>query len=485
MQPVPVPSTDQAAEALWVEGELVRALMRTARNTQLAGFMLIPLFLAVLWADAPPAGLVAWALAANGVAVLRFLAIGSYTREVLQAGPAEHVAFFARYRRIWVVSAFVWASSVLLFFDRVPLADQFVCWLLLAGLGMFAINSLSSHLATMRAYLNVLALTALALMLWRVVFELGLKGPAYHWWLVTLLLVFWQVLREAGRRLHETHRKNFELQYRNRQLIESLTRQTQAALDAVEIKNRFLASAAHDLRQPVHALGLYADWLGNEPELVHDIAPKIVESTQAVNALFDSLFDLVRLDSGKIRLNVEEVALDKLLHDLELQYRPLAQAKKLQFRMRHLRGQAVSDPILLQRVVGNLISNAVKYTQRGGVLVAARRGPKGLRIEVWDTGVGIAPAHQRDIFREFFKVPSHAGTDDGFGLGLHIVARLTHILGHPLELVSRPGRGTVFRLLLEPTDPQAAAERAAASVAGISSSGGRGSVRSESSVSGS
>ena len=97
-----------------------------------------------------------------------------------------------------------------------------------------------------------------------------------------------------------THRKNFELQFRNNQLIESLTRQTQAALDAVEIKNRFLASAAHDIRQPVHALSLYADWLGSEPELVHEIAPKIVESTKAVNALFDSLFDLVRLDSGKV-----------------------------------------------------------------------------------------------------------------------------------------------------------------------------------------
>jgi signal transduction histidine kinase len=139
--------------------------------------------------------------------------------------------------------------------------------------------------------------------------------------------VFWQVLRQAGQRQHVTLRKNYELQYRNNQLIESLTRQTQAALDAVEIKNRFLASAAHDIRQPVHALGLYADWLGNEPELVHELAPKIVESTKAVNSLFDSLFDLARLDSGKIRLAVETLRLDKLLHDLELQYRPLARPR--------------------------------------------------------------------------------------------------------------------------------------------------------------
>ena len=282
---------------------------------------------------------------------------------------------------------------------------------------------------------------------------------------MALLLVFWQALLQAGRRLHMTHRTNFELQYRNNQLIESLTRQTQAALDAVDIKNRFLASAAHDIRQPVHALGLYADWLSSEPELVHEIAPKIVESTKAVNALFDSLFDLARLDSGKVRLRVGQVHLPKLLRDLELQYRPLADAKGLSLRMRVLPATVVSDPILLQRIVGNLISNAIRYTNRGGILVANRGTRDGHRIEIWDTGVGIAPEHQQEIFREFYKIPSHGGTEEGFGLGLSIVERLSHILGHPLSLLSRPGRGSVFRLQLLPTNPQQAGERATSTVA--------------------
>jgi signal transduction histidine kinase len=97
--------------------------------------------------------------------------------------------------------------------------------------------------------------------------------------------------------------------------------------------------------------------------------------------------------------------------------------------------------------------------------LAARSRGGSRCIEVWDTGLGIAPVHQREIFREFYKVPSHAGTEDGFGLGLYIVARLAAILGHPLSLASRPGRGTVFRLMLAPTDVQEAADRAAASVA--------------------
>ena len=96
---------------------------------------------------------------------------------------------------------------------------------------------------------------------------------------------------------------------------------------------------------------------------------------------------------------------------------------------------------------------------------SSRHARDGQRLEIWDTGVGIAPVHQREIFREFYKVPSHPGTEDGFGLGLYIVGRLTHILGHPLSLQSRVGRGTVFRLALHPTDPRAAADRAVASIA--------------------
>ncbi len=469
MKPHVPTAAGNPAEAEWVETELVRSLLRTARTTQLVGIVLIPIFVGILWHERPWPVLGLWVLAALAIAAARFAILQQYVSQVIAGGAAEHRAFLDRYRILWPVSALVWGLSTGLFFDRAPLAEQFICWLMIAGLAMFSINSLSSHLGTLRTYLDTLALSALAVILWRIGVDLRFRGPYYQYWIIVLLLVFWQVLRQAGKRLHMTHRKNFELQYRNNQLIESLTRQTQAALDAVEIKNRFLASAAHDIRQPVHALSLYADWLSSEPELVHEIAPKIVESTKAVNALFDSLFDLVRLDSGKMKLNIGAVDLCKLLHDIELQYRPLAQAKGLQFRIHALPGTVVSDPILLRRIVGNLVSNAVKYTERGGVLLASRATAAGRCIEIWDTGVGIAPVHQREIFREFFKVPGHAGTEEGFGLGLYIVARLAGILGHPLSLVSRPGRGTVFRLMLQPTNTQQAVDRAAASTAQLAS----------------
>jgi signal transduction histidine kinase len=461
----PLVGAAPSAEARWVEGELVRSFMRTQRHTRWVGPVLVAVIAGVLWGDVSGGAMAAWVGAGLAAAAGRLVILRTYHAHVETLGPDAQLAFFRRRRLVWVASALIWGLATLLYFDRSSLADQFVCWLTMAGLGMFSMNSLSSQLGTMRAYLDTLAITALAVVAWRMGMELRLQGPAYHWWLVVLLLVFWQLLRQAGQRLHYTHRRNFELQFRNAQLIESLTRQTQAALDAVEIKNRFLASAAHDIRQPVHALGLYADWLVTEPELVHELVPKIVESTRAVNQLFDSLFDLARLDAGKVRLNIERVDVAKLLRDLELQYRPLCEAKGLQFRLRVRPGSTVSDPILLQRILGNLISNAVRYTHAGGILVASRVTPHGLRVEIWDTGVGIAPVHQQEIFREFYKVPTHAGTADGFGLGLYIVSRLTHILGHPLTLKSRVGRGTVFRVALQPTDARAAGDRAIASVA--------------------
>ncbi len=458
-----------ASESDWVDGELIRSLMANARTSQYASLLLIPVVFGVLLRDVPLWELLAWVGVALLISSYRLWFMLRYGNEVAKGETADQLMFMRRYGFTWPLGACVWGLTATLHFDRAPMADQFICWLILTGLAMFSINTFSAHIKTMESYLNALALTLVGVIAWRIATRYGFSGPVYHYWLLVLVVIFWQLLIQAGRRLHNTHRRNFELQYRNTQLIDSLTRQTQAALDAVEIKNRFLASAAHDIRQPVHALGLYADWLGSEPELVREIAPKIVESTKAVNALFDSLFDLARLDSGKIRLNVEPVNMRQLLHDLELQYRPVAEAKGLQFRVRITPGSAMSDYILLQRTLGNLISNAVKYTARGGVLVASRRRQGGMCVEVWDTGMGIAPEYQREIFREFYKVPTHTGTEDGFGLGLYIVARLSNILGHPLRMASRPGRGSMFRLVLDPTDPEEAARRAASSVVQMSS----------------
>ncbi len=445
-----------SAESEWVNSRMMAALVRAAHSTHTASLLAVALAVALLWRDADRLGLLIWASAAVGVAAVRWWLMRHFFRANLQHAPASILrAYMSRVRWLWSLGALVWGLLSLLHFDLAPLPVQFSCWLVVTGLSMFGLYAFSTDLQTLRMYVSALVGGVLIAMLWRMGVVNGFDAPHYQYLMLLLVMLFWQVLLQAGGRLNKTQRAGFELQYRNMRLIESLTEQTQAALDAVDVKNRFLASAAHDIRQPVHALRLYADWLRSEPELVAEITPKIVESTKAVNALFDSLFDLARLETGKMDLKIEPVLLEALLQELDLHYRPLAQAKGLQFRVRvRMRDDmVVSDPILLKRILGNLIANAIKYTERGGVLLAVRRWAGNPCVEVWDTGVGIAPEHQGEVFREFFKVPLHEGTQDGFGLGLYIVSRLAQILGHPVSLRSRPGRGTVVRLVLKPSDP--------------------------------
>jgi signal transduction histidine kinase len=188
---------------------------------------------------------------------------------------------------------------------------------------------------------------------------------------------------------------------------------------------------------------LYASWLVDEPELSQQVVPHIVRSTQAVNDLFNSLFAFSGLNTEVTKVDWQEVDLAELLADLHHQYMPLARARGLQLRLRQRSCVVSSDPVLLRRLLGNLISNALKNTHQGGVVLALRVKDDRWRIDVSDTGVGIDAEHQKAIFKEFYRVPRQ-GTEAGFGLGLAIVSRLSHVMGLRVQIRSRPGRGSVF-----------------------------------------
>jgi signal transduction histidine kinase len=278
---------------------------------------------------------------------------------------------------------------------------------------------------------------------------------AYDVAFVISTVTFWILLRTSGARFHYVHRRGYELQYDNERLITSLQEQTQTAMQAVKVKNGLLANAAHDLRQPVHALAFYADWLRNEPELSAEVMPKILIATDSVNALFNSLFDFARIEAGGVKPQFSAVKVCELIDDMRVQFNPAAVAKNISFRQRIVPCTVWTDAILIRRVLGNLLANAIRYTERGGVLLATRLRPGCLWIEVWDTGVGIAPEHHSLVFQEFYKAKSHEGTEEGFGLGLAIVQRLSEALGHRVSFVSRPNRGTYMRLEVKLASPTA------------------------------
>jgi signal transduction histidine kinase len=437
---------DLAARDEWVEAKLMRSFMRSGLPGLHSASLVIPIIVVVLYGDVDNLALFLWTLAAVGMTLWRYRVVNLYNREYAGASGAKLRAFTSRHSWTWTMSAVVWGSSMFLHFRKAPVYDQFICLIVLAGMAGFAVGAFSASLRYFIGYTNGLAYSTLAAVAYSVMMDRPFIGTATTYGLFVLVLIYWMAIRLGGRRFNRGLRKTFELQFANSALIASLTEKTRTALEAVEAKNRFIASAAHDLRQPVHALSLYADWLRAEPELVLQITPKIVQSTNAVNELFNSLFDLAKLDAGVIDVNLQRTDLRQLLEELELQYAPLACEKGLTLRTRMLQAEVLSDRVLLKRLLGNLLSNAVRHTERGGVLLAVRRGSGSWRVEVWDTGVGIAPEHQQAIFQEFYRVSKHNGTEEGFGLGLSIVSRLCEALDHRVSMRSVPGRGTLFRL---------------------------------------
>lgn len=449
---VPTKSVPEIPREAWVEMELIHTFMRYARPALHAALALIVVVVTILYGHVEPVGLWLWAAAVTAATLARFWVISSYHRTMQGVSGAPLRAFMARFAWIWPLSAVIWGSSMFVFFLKAPIYDQFICMTVLVGMAAFAVGTFSSHLRCFSAYVNGLVASVLAALVYQLVVERGIPSTFNTYGMVALVLIYWAVIRISGKRFHEVQWANLALQFDNSKLIASLTEKSRAALEAVDIKNRFIASAAHDLRQPVHALGLYADWLAAEPQFVSQIAPKIVRSTRAVEDLFNSLFDLAGLDSDPSRVNLQDVDLVGLLQDLEVQYTPLAAERGLRLRTRAVPGRVRSDPVLLKRLLGNLLSNALRNTHQGGVLLAVRRR-QGVRcIEIWDTGVGIAQTHQQAIFQEFYRIPQQ-GTEEGFGLGLAIVSRLSHVLHHPVGMASRTGRGSVFWVeLMEPGD---------------------------------
>jgi signal transduction histidine kinase/CheY-like chemotaxis protein len=229
---------------------------------------------------------------------------------------------------------------------------------------------------------------------------------------------------------------------------------------ANEAKSRFLAAASHDLRQPVHALGLFVGQLRAAPAGARqrELITHIESSVAAFESLLESLLDISRLDAGTVAVHRESLALAPLLQRIGAGFEAAAQQKGLRLHVRPQTLWVDSDPVLLERILTNLLANAIRYTRRGRVLLGCRRRGAGVELVVADTGVGIAAEQLPLVFREFHRVPGAAPEGDpGLGLGLAIVQRLADLLDHELRLRSAPGRGSCFTLLLPRADPVAAA----------------------------
>jgi signal transduction histidine kinase/ActR/RegA family two-component response regulator len=362
------------------------------------------------------------------------------------------------YRRLFWLTlpiAFAQASIVPLTWFHLLGVDQFVLTLVILGLCVGGVVSVPGHVHAYVAYL--LAMLGCVTVAW---LATGGRQGLHIGFLLVLLGV---VLVGFSRRL--------------RQQIASLVEQREKVRLSTEARSRFFAAANHDLRQPLQGVNMYAAALsnhltrGNDPaaqEICAQLQRGLVQSGQ----LLDALLDISRLDADVLSVKPQPVHLQTLFDALREEFEPQVVGRDFELRFGPCFPAVESDPVILQRILRNLISNAVKFTESGfvriGVDEVAQPSAGFVAIYIEDSGVGIAPEHLDKVFEEFYQVNNPARTrDEGLGLGLAIVRRLCDKLGHQIVLASRPGVGTVVRLQLPLAKSSAqASEMADAAVLG-------------------
>ena len=321
------------------------------------------------------------------------------------------------------------------------------------------ISTVSSGALGLGAPLYRAYVTYLTCAMGGVMIAVTLAGGPVMWPALLLTSVYFALTCLQARTADRATRRSIALKLENDRLVSELRAESQRALAAQEAaeqadrdKSRFLAAASHDLRQPLHALGLFLESLQRSSLNDHQrtVLGHAHAASGAAAEMLTTLLDYSRLEAGVVTVRPTPFAVQPLLSALEQEFGVQADAAGLVYRTRETTAAAHADRSLVGLVLHNFISNALRYTDQGGVLIACRTRGKRLALEVWDTGAGI-PQHQwEDIFREFHQLGNpERDRRKGLGLGLAIVQRLAQEMGTSVEVLSQPGRGSVFRLWLD------------------------------------
>jgi signal transduction histidine kinase len=377
-----------------------------------------------------------WLLFINGIIVARVGLIIVFAR----ARPAEDQ--YAKWGRYYLAAAwlngFAWGLPALVL-DNQQLTLVFFYTLVIGGFVAGAIPGLSFNI---RAFYGFALFSSVPLIV-----RLFFWREEFFEILGVLSVLFVMINTASAKISNRRIKQQIRLEYENRRLVENLKTEKERAERANEVKTRFLAAASHDLRQPLHAMGLFVDALDARikfPE-VRKIMDNLKLSTDSLNSLLNSLLDISKLDAGTLKPDVSDIDLSALLDQLALEFAPQALSKGLKLRIRPSDAWVRSDPVMLARILRNLLTNAIRYTSAGGVLVGCRRRNGDVRIEVHDTGAGIPANEIEHVFEEFYQLENpERDRDKGLGLGLSIVKRLADLLRHELDVRSRAGKGSVF-----------------------------------------
>jgi two-component system, sensor histidine kinase len=404
----------------------------------------------VMWDNVVHVVLLAWLAvmcAHQAVRIYHFLGYRSATRAE-QSDPR-----WGRYYALAATTAgCIWGSAGVVMFVPQPV-EQVTLFLLLSGVVTVSMISLSAYAPAFFSLAPLTLLPFIARALWD-------SNSSHAYFALVGLLVLGMAL-VFGRNMNKVFTESLSKRFENLDLIAQLQAQTvelaeqkqaadQARLEAERAssaKSQFFRAANHDLRQPLHALGMFGRALSERirfPE-VRGIVDGMNASIRALEALFNALLDISKLDAGAIEPTIRSFALRDLLAQVYRDFKPEADAKGLELQILASNVAVESDAILLERVLRNLVSNAIRNTTKGKVAVHSRVRGRGVRIRVFDTGRGIPKAERDRIFEEFYQVGNpDRHSKKGLGLGLATVKRITNLLDYKLRLTSRPGRGSVF-----------------------------------------
>lgn len=400
------------------------------------------LWLVAMGSVAPSSYLVLWGLWAGGTVVVAGFSYARFVRSPL-TGEAL-VAWKVSFRRGLIVVGLMWGCVMF-----VPAPAHVVPYM---AIGMLLVIAGSVSLfATDRAGISLIAAPCALLTSTSLVLDDHVLGVTTGVGFVVAVALLIRLSR-----VHNTSMTRAMLVAEERKaLLEELNTQRRNAEHASAAKTQFLAAVSHDLRQPMHSISLLVAAARQRGKAEADVVEQIGASVQSMDNLLAALLEVSRLDAGAVALQLGAFPMADVLEQVRLKFEPQARAKGLGLEVSTPPVRVHSDFFQLERIVSNLVANAIRYTPRGGVRLRCRVRGKTVWVQVWDSGIGIARQHRHKVFEEFFQVSRAARTGkQGLGLGLSIVQRTAHRLNHAVRVRSREGKGSMFEVAI----PVAAAE---------------------------
>ena len=447
--------TNHAEQSDWIEFKKIKLLM-TPRSRLVEYVVRLGIFFTLLFQSNIYISSV-WLLVSVMTDILIAKEMTRYNQQVVDMqSMTGNINIINRFKYLWYFNTMWFGATSLIFADEQMVESQMVMICLMNLIGLMSVAKTSAHSEFCSRIIFVVIFSQFVGIFWHIGNAYDFSPPSKHYIYIIYLLLQYVVLIRISRVFFKYMKHNFVLQFDNKQLIDNLStksklldQERKIAISANETIQRFYSNAAHDVRQPVYAMQMYASMLHDDASLGDILLPKIQQSCIGINSLFNSLFDFQQLRLGTIDYQPAHVHINDLFDELSVQFTPLAQKKQLKIKFKPIEGDVFIDEILIKRILGNLIVNAIRYTNQGGLLVAVRhqKSKKMLSFEIWDTGRGIADENKLQIFNEFFKVPDQkVQTDEGFGLGLSIVRQLCQLVaGSKITVKSKLKRGSVFK----------------------------------------